>query len=67
MPLTNKKRRGAPNKTAKALVRQANDLQDDDVQARTSKSSKRKQVAAADLSDVEDSSALRRSKRTKND
>jgi hypothetical protein len=67
MPLTNKKRRGAPNKTAKALVRQANDLQDDDVQARTSKSSKRKQVAAADLSDVEDSLALRRSKRTKND
>jgi len=42
LPLTSKKRKGAPTKTAKALARQANDLQEDDLQARPSKGPKRK-------------------------
>ncbi len=58
MPLTAKIRRGAPKKTAKALVRQANDLQTDDIQVY----GKRK-IAAID--EDEEEVVIRKSKRSK--
>ncbi len=59
LPLTSKKRKGAPTKTAKALARQANDLQEDDLQARPSKGPKRKNA------EIDGEEPLRRSKRSK--
>jgi len=55
----NIKRKGAPTKTAKALARQANDLQEDDLQARPSKGPKRKNA------EIDGEEPLRRSKRSK--